>query len=93
LKWITWVGVALMFGLLALVAKTTADTNGKLDVIAAREPQKVGDMPSESVTTWKTAKGMKTVKTTRGANETAAQWAARDLEEVNAMRALYPEVP
>jgi len=93
LKYVATVGVVLVLGLLAVVARTMGDVNGKLDIIAAKEPQKVGDMPSESVTTWKTAKGMKTVKTTRGANETAAQWAARDLEEVNAMRALYPEVP
>lgn len=93
MKRIVTAGALIVVAMLGWVGYGTVQMNEKLDMIAAKPPQNVGDMPSESVTTWKTAKGMKTVKTTRGANETAAQWAARDLEEVNAMRALYPEVP
>lgn len=92
MKWITWVGVALMFGLLALVAKTTADTNGKLDVIAATRPQKV-DAGMSMTTTWKSALGTQTLTTPKINGETDAAWAARHKAAVLAMQVEFPIVP
>lgn len=93
MKWITWVGVALMFGLLALVAKTTADTNGKLDVIAAM-PQKARTMDvTTRKTTWKSATGMQEIITYQERGETDAAWAARHKAKVVAAQAVDPIVP
>jgi len=92
LKWIAAIGVVLVLGLLAVVARTMSDVNQKLDVLAAREPQKVNGMTSDT-TTWKSAYGMKSLTTYRGAGETNEAWAARTLAEVKAMQVTFPIVP
>lgn len=92
MKWVVTIGVAVVFGMLVLVAKTTADVNGKLDIIAAREPQKEKQMTSDT-TTWKSAYGMKSLTTYKGANETKEAWAARTLAEVRAMQVTFPIIP
>jgi len=92
LKWIATIGVMLVLGLLAVVAKTMGDVNGKLDVIAAREPQKVGNAMNMT-TTWKSALGTQTLTTPKLADETNAAWAARHKAAVLAMQVEFPIIP
>ena len=92
MKIIAATGVLILIGMLCAVAKMTHDMNSKLDTMAAIEPQKAMGMTTDT-TTWKSAYGMKSLTTTRGANETKEAWAARTLEEVKAMQVTFPIVP
>lgn len=92
MKWIQIAGVIIVLGMLCVVAKMTHDMNSKLDTMAAIEPQKAMGMTTDT-TTWKSAYGMKSLTTTRGANETKEAWAARTLEEVKAMQVTFPKIP
>lgn len=92
MKWIATIGVVLVLGLLAVVAKTMSDVNGKLDIIAAMPPREKTLMPNMT-TTWKSALGTQTLTTPKLVDETNAAWAQRHKAAVLAMQVEFPIVP
>lgn len=98
-KYFQLLGVVIVFGALAMntffalrTNETLVDMSRKIEMIAAKDPQKEISMTSDT-TTWKSAYGMKSLTTYKGAGETNEAWAARTLAEVKAMQIQFPIVP
>lgn len=90
MKRIAAAGALIVVAMLGWVGHGTMLMNDKLDLIA---DQKEKLMPTSNTVTWKSAYGMQSITTYRGANETPEAWAARTLVEVKAMQAVFPVVP
>ena len=91
MKSITWVGVVLVFGMLAWVGHDTRAMNQKLDVIVAL-PKKEKPMPVRE-TKWKSATGEQVIRTEKWVNETSEQWARRHHQEVVEAQVVDPIIP
>jgi hypothetical protein len=71
--------------LLMFTAWQVRDINGNLSSFTNEAPQM-----QTATTTWTSGTTTHTVATPRGDSETAAAWAARHKEAVDAMQALFP---
>ena len=92
MKWIASIGVILLIGMLAVVAMTMRDVNGKLDVIAAL-PQKANQMSEPMVTKWNSATGEQILTTVQMAGESNTAFAQRHKARVVAMQVEFPKIP
>jgi len=92
MKRIAAAGAMIVVAMLGWVGHGTVQMNEKLDVLAAKPPQKEADVPSVS-TTWKSVNGSHTVTTQQLAGETNSAWAQRHKAAVLAMQVEFPIVP
>lgn len=90
MKRVAAAGAMIVVAMLGWVGHGTTVMNEKLDVLAARPPQKEADVPSVA-TTWKSANGTHTVTTQQLAGETNSAWAQRHKAAVDAMLIIYPK--
>jgi len=93
MKRVAAAGAMIVVAMLGWVGHGTMQMNEKLDVIAARPPQKESSMSEPAVATWKSAYGMQSLTTIQNVGESNPAFAARHKARVLAMQVEFPIVP
>lgn len=93
MKRVAAAGAMIVVAMLGWVGHGTVQMNEKLDLIAARPPQKESSMSEPAVATWKSAYGMQSLTTVQNIGESNPAFAARHKARVLAMQVEFPIVP
>lgn len=93
MKRIAAAGALIVVAMLGWVGHGTVQMNEKLDMIAAKPPQKDGQVSEPAVATWKSAYGMQSLTTVQNVGESNPAFAARHKARVVAMQVEFPIVP